>query len=75
MSKTEMLYNFDGCVILLKGRKQLARIVCVPKTDKEQSFVGIITDDKTKIILDSDNPANDEIRDLVVEPPKPQENK
>ena len=70
-----MLYNFDGCVILLKKRKTLARIVCVPKTDKEQSFVGIITDDKTKIILDSDNPTNDEIRDLVVEPPKPQETK
>jgi len=62
MPKTEMLYNFDGCIILAKGKKVFARIVCVPKTDKEEAFVGIITDDKTKIYLDSDSSENYEVR-------------
>lgn len=60
--KSEMLYNFDGAVILLRGGEQLARIVCVPQTEDEKAFVGIITQDDTKIILDSDNPENDKIR-------------
>jgi len=51
---SEEYYNFEGCLILFDKtrKKDIARVVCVPKTENEECFVGIVADDDIKVIKD-----------------------